>query len=155
MFCRSLFVLLYFFFRPLCCLSFDLRILSTPFLWYLQTLLCITNKTKSTFLFILSSLIQKTQVQLVLILWTYFLYSSLAKFIITNVQILIWLFTAYFMIYICQLTLVIIKALGLSWSWSYSQSLSPHTLWNRNQHSRGVLDTTLCDKVCQWLATGR
>ena len=35
MFCRSLFVLLSFFFWPLCCLSFfDLRIL-----WYLQTLL--------------------------------------------------------------------------------------------------------------------
>ena len=27
MFCRSLFVLLYFFFCPLCCLSFDVRIL--------------------------------------------------------------------------------------------------------------------------------
>ena len=30
MFCRSLFVLLSFFFWPLCCLSFDLRILITP-----------------------------------------------------------------------------------------------------------------------------
>ena len=30
MFCRSLYVLLYFFFWPLCCLSFDLRILITP-----------------------------------------------------------------------------------------------------------------------------
>jgi hypothetical protein len=31
MFCRSLFVLLYFFFWPLCCLSFfDIRILITP-----------------------------------------------------------------------------------------------------------------------------
>ena len=30
MFCGSLFVLLYFFFWPLCCLSFDLRILITP-----------------------------------------------------------------------------------------------------------------------------
>jgi hypothetical protein len=38
MFCRSLFVLLYFFFGPLCCLYFfDMRILITP--WYLQTLL--------------------------------------------------------------------------------------------------------------------
>jgi hypothetical protein len=37
MFCRSLFVLLYFYFWPLCCLSFfDLRILIIP-LWYLQT----------------------------------------------------------------------------------------------------------------------
>ena len=29
-FCRSLFVLLYFFFWPLCCLAFELRILITP-----------------------------------------------------------------------------------------------------------------------------
>ena len=39
MFCRSLFVLLSFFFWPLCCLFFlDIRILITS-LWYLQTLL--------------------------------------------------------------------------------------------------------------------
>ena len=37
--CRPLFVLLSFFFCPLCCLSFDLRILTT--LWYLQALLKI------------------------------------------------------------------------------------------------------------------
>ena len=30
MFCRSLFVLLFFLFWPLCCLSFDLRIMITP-----------------------------------------------------------------------------------------------------------------------------
>jgi hypothetical protein len=29
------------------------------------------------------------------------------------------------------------------------------TLWVRIPSRRGVLDTTLCDKVCQWLATGR
>jgi ABC-type dipeptide/oligopeptide/nickel transport system permease component len=28
-------------------------------------------------------------------------------------------------------------------------------LWVRTQFRWGVLDTTLCDKVCQWLATGR
>ena len=39
MFCRSLFVLLYFFCWQLCCLFFDLRILIT--LLYLQTLLMI------------------------------------------------------------------------------------------------------------------
>jgi hypothetical protein len=27
-------------------------------------------------------------------------------------------------------------------------------LWVRTPSWRGVLDTTLCDKVCQWLATG-
>jgi hypothetical protein len=36
MFCRSLFVLFYFFFWPLCCLFFDIRIMITH--WYLQTL---------------------------------------------------------------------------------------------------------------------
>ena len=51
-----------------------------------------------------------------------------------------------------------------SWSWWYgnwiysnlcNQCLSPLKLWNRNQLRRGVLDTTLCDEVCQWLAAGR
>jgi hypothetical protein len=32
--------------------------------------------------------------------------------------------------------------------------LSPLTLWVRTPLRRGVLDTTLCDKVCQWLTTG-
>ena len=48
----------------------------------------------------------------------------------------------------------------MSWSWSYgswiynylcNQYLSPLTLWVRIQLRRGVLDTTLCDKVCQCL----
>jgi hypothetical protein len=43
MFCRSLFVLLYFFFWPLCCLFLDLRILITS-LWYLQNLLTVLFK---------------------------------------------------------------------------------------------------------------
>jgi hypothetical protein len=52
---------------------------------------------------------------------------------------------------------------GLSWSWSYgiwiynylcNQCLLPLTLWVQIMIRRGVLDTTLCDKVCQWLATG-
>ena len=50
---------------------------------------------------------------------------------------------------------------GLSWSWSYGswmylciQCLSPLKLWVRIPLRRGVLNTTLCDKVCQWLATG-
>jgi hypothetical protein len=33
--------------------------------------------------------------------------------------------------------------------------LSPPTLWVRIPHRWDVLDKTLCDKVCQWLATGR
>jgi len=53
---------------------------------------------------------------------------------------------------------------GPSISWSYSswiynylcsQSLSPLTLWVRLPFRQGTLNTTLCDKVCQWLAAGR
>jgi hypothetical protein len=53
---------------------------------------------------------------------------------------------------------------GLLWSWSYgswiyyylcNQCLSPLTLWVRTPLKRDVLDTTLCDKVCRWLAAGR
>ena len=36
-----------------------------------------------------------------------------------------------------------------------NQYLSPLTLWVRIQPRRCVLDTTLCDQVCQWLVTGR
>jgi hypothetical protein len=52
----------------------------------------------------------------------------------------------------------------LSWSWSYgswiynylcNQCLSPLTLWVWIRFREGVFDTTLCDKVCQLLATGR
>jgi hypothetical protein len=53
---------------------------------------------------------------------------------------------------------------GPSWSWSYGSwiynylcnlCLLPPTLWVWIPPKLGVLDTTLCDKVCQWLATGR
>jgi hypothetical protein len=36
-----------------------------------------------------------------------------------------------------------------------NQCLSPLKLWVRTPFRRGVLDATLCDKVCQWLDTGR
>ena len=51
-----------------------------------------------------------------------------------------------------------------SWTWSYgswiynyicNQFLSPLNLWVRIPLRRGVLDTTLCDEICQWLAAGR
>jgi hypothetical protein len=45
-----------------------------------------------------------------------------------------------------------------SWIYNYlcNQCLSPLALWVRILLRRGVLlDTTLCDKVCQWLAAGR
>ena len=53
---------------------------------------------------------------------------------------------------------------GPSWSWSYYswiynylcyQCMSPLMLWIWISSGRGVLDSTLYDKVCQWLATGR
>jgi len=53
---------------------------------------------------------------------------------------------------------------GQSWSWSYgswiynylcNQCLSPLTLWVWTPLRRSILDTTLYDKVCQWLAPGR
>ena len=53
---------------------------------------------------------------------------------------------------------------GPSWSWLYgswiynylcNQCLSSLKLWVRIRLRQGVLDTTLCHKVCQWLATGR
>ena len=50
----------------------------------------------------------------------------------------------------------------LSWShgsWIYSflcnQCISPIKLWVQIPLKRVVLDTTLCDKVCKWLAAGR
>ena len=57
-----------------------------------------------------------------------------------------------------------LSKLGSSWSRSYgswlykylcNQCLSPLTLWVRIPRRWGVLDTTLCDKVCQWFAAGR
>jgi len=54
-----------------------------------------------------------------------------------------------------------ICSMGPSWSygsWIYNhlcnRCLSPLTLWVPIPLSRGVLDTTLCDKVCQGIAVG-
>ena len=49
---------------------------------------------------------------------------------------------------------------GSSWlygSWMYkcNRCLSPLILWVLIPLRRGVLDTTLCDKVCQWFAARR
>ena len=43
----------------------------------------------------------------------------------------------------------------MSWLWLYSQCLSPLKLWVRTLLRRGILDTTLCDKVYHWLAIGQ
>jgi hypothetical protein len=51
----------------------------------------------------------------------------------------------------------------LSWSWSHgswiynylcNQCISPLKLWVRILLRWGELDTTLCDKACQWLVAG-
>jgi len=53
-----------------------------------------------------------------------------------------------FKLWCIDLIIGYIKKKRESWSWSYgSCEFEPHS-W------RGVLDT-FCDKVCQWLVTGR
>ena len=62
---------------------------------------------------------------------------------------------------VCLLGLYLV---GQAWSWSYdswiysylcNQCLSTLTLWVRTPLRWGVLDSTLCDKVCQWLAASQ
>ena len=61
-----------------------------------------------------------------------------------------------------EIVYLILEKWGPSWSYGSciynylcNQYLSPLTLWVQIQPRRGVLDITLCDKVCQWLAAGR
>jgi hypothetical protein len=68
-----------------------------------------------------------------------------------------------------QVMAIVQMILGSSWSWLYgcwiynykmlmylcNQCLSPLMLWVRTRSWRSVLNTTLCDKVCQWLVEGR
>jgi len=58
----------------------------------------------------------------------------------------------------------VLAVLGSLWPWSYgswiynclfNQCLSHLSCEFEPCSRRGVLDITLCDKVCQWLATGR
>ena len=62
-----------------------------------------------------------------------------------------------------SITVITLKLLGVVMVWSYNswiynylcnQYLSPQTLWVRILLRWGIFDTTLCDKVYQWLATG-
>jgi hypothetical protein len=62
-----------------------------------------------------------------------------------------------------RLSSILAIMFGQSWSWSYgswiynylcNQYLSLLMLWVPTMHRQGVLDTTLCDKVCQWLVGG-
>ena len=55
------------------------------------------------------------------------------------------------------------RAPSWSWLWSYSNSIYNYLCnqclsslkWVRTPLRRGVLHTTLCDKVCKWLVTGQ
>ena len=53
------------------------------------------------------------------------------------------------------IVIVIILPFFLSWTYNYlcSQCLSSLTLWVWIPLRHSVLNTTLCDKVCQWLVT--
>ena len=47
------------------------------------------------------------------------------------------------------------ERMGVVIYYLYHQCLSPLTLRFRILIRRGVFNTTLCDKVCQWFAAGR
>ena len=91
-----------------------------------------------------------------------FLVKSCTKFniltcVIKSKVLLKWLMKFFFLFFFKILDAL----MGLPWSWSYdswiynyhsNQCLSSLTLWVRISLRQGVLDTTLCDKVCQWLS---
>ena len=70
-------------------------------------------------------------------------------------SLIVWIFLHFGgstkIFYVCVWWMVQLfhrKLKGMSWSWSYAITESvPIT-------TKGVLDTILCDKVCQWLVTG-
>ena len=75
-----------------------------------------------------------------------------------------YIFSCQIMIMFISVIIIYISCIWEFWGplWSYgswiylcNQCLSPLTLWVRIPLGRGVLDTTLCDKVCQWLVSGR
>jgi len=83
-------------------------------------------------------------------------------YLINTIQSLWW--TKYVIYNILKIKIIMDSKKRPSWLWSYgswiynylcNQCLSLLTLWLRIQPRRGVLDATLCDKVCQWLVTGR
>ena len=67
----------------------------------------------------------------------------------SHIYLLSWAWTSYIYIY-----------MGTSWSWSYGSWIYNYLcnqclmLCVRIPLRRGVLDTTLCDKVCQWFSLG-
>ena len=132
--CRLLFGLsfcLFFFVWTLFCLSFHLRLLIIP-LCYLQNLLAFT---KICFDFVLNLFPPSC---------------TNHTFCYTNKQP----FSLHWRIpFLGDVMVVIVWQLDL---WLPMQSVPITTkLWVRTPLRRGVLDTTLCDNVCQWLATCR
>ena len=86
----------------------------------------------------------------------------LARFL-SAVVIVIFVFTSWVLLN-DWLSCTFMTIWGPSWSWSYgswiynylcNQYPSPLTLWVWIPLRIGVLDPTLCYKVCQWLATCR
>jgi hypothetical protein len=61
----------------------------------------------------------------------------------------------YAVIHFCDGAVLTVIVWWLDLNYLFNQCLSPLTLCDRISLRRGVLDTTLCDQVCQWLATGR
>jgi len=82
-----------------------------------------------------------------------------------SILLVIICFCFYFVLSFCALYyLSFFDFRRSSWSWSYdswiynyvcNQCQIPLMLWVRIPLRQCVLDTTLCDKVCQWLAIGR
>ena len=52
--------------------------------------------------------------------------------------------------------MIILRVFLIVWIYNYlyNRCLSPLTLWVRIPLRQVILETTLCDKICQWLATG-
>jgi hypothetical protein len=115
MFCRSLFVHLYFVFWSLCCLFFfNIHILITS-LWYLQTLLILLKPRQLE-----CTNFNDFAVYNVLTMFNRNMYSFCVSMLVN--------------MFFPRLLL---------------------TLWVWIPLRRGAFGTILCDKVCQWLATGR
>ena len=55
----------------------------------------------------------------------------------------------------CCFGLVCQNVFGTDCNYLCNQCLSPLTLWVQILLRQGVLNTTLCDTVCQWLVAGR
>jgi hypothetical protein len=85
-----------------------------------------------------------------------FVYSYLSINVTSLSVMILWIIWCWLKVFGTRYILVYKVKQGQSWSWSHVAISAYHPLrcvfeprswW-------GVLDTTLCDKVCQWLVTG-